>query len=51
MMVKCYESFQIMGVSVTLLQGQGHKVTRNSAKHSFVSISSKLLVGSQGFWP
>jgi len=23
MMVKCYESFQIMGVSVTLLQGQG----------------------------
>jgi len=46
-MVKCYESFQIMGVSVTLLQGQGHKVTHNSVKHSFVGISSKRLLGSQ----
>jgi len=51
MMVKCYESFEIMGVSVTLPQGQGHKVTHDSVKHSFVGISSKQLLGSQRFQP
>jgi len=45
MMDKCYESFQIIRISVTLFQGQGHKVANIKAKHSFVGIYFKLLLG------